>query len=78
MRPSRTQARMSRVAGNMILKCPLSRHDLCFKEIFDPFITLCWWKLFDTSETRSDVEDLSFQTDNREQHDEGTFHARGL
>jgi hypothetical protein len=44
----------------------LSRNDLFFKAIADHFIMLYWWKLFDPYETRSDVKDLSFQTDNYE------------
>jgi hypothetical protein len=39
---------------------------------------LSWWKRFDTSETRSNVKELSFQCDNGEQHSEGTLCAYRL
>src|SRR5262245_12415062 len=36
---------------------------------------LSWWKRFDTSETRSNVKELSFHCDNGEQRGEGTLSA---
>jgi hypothetical protein len=49
-----------------------------FKEVLDYFRTLYWWQIFDPYDTSPGIADLSFQTDNREQHIEGTICARRL
>jgi len=65
-----------RVAGKVVSKCTLSRNGLFSQEILDGFLTLWRWKRLDASETKPNVEDLSFQLDNRESYDEGTFYTR--